>query len=436
MKKQVNLRFSKRVLCYTILLLGVWSCAKEGKIGDDQQDGFVKFYGTSSYDQGFDVKRTGDGGYVILGNTTTPGKGTDISLTKTDAFGNEVWHRTFGGLGNDEGRRFQIESDGGFVITGFISRVNNQGTTTDRDVCLIRTNSEGLSVWGNPILFGDSGVNEEGRSIAITPQGYFIGSITDKEVVVIDSSSGTPVTTVVNQEGEQDIQVIQTHPDGSLTRNIITRGYEGNDIVNDILVLNDEIVLLGSSQNGRRTNAFPTVLLASIKIGDNDFTNAAYNRTIAGQTETGIMGVAKGGNIVLLNNIITSAGTSSIEVVEMTLGLKNETKWAVSYSATNATSTFGSAIGLTNENEFIVSGTAELEGRNRDILLLKLGENGATKWQQHYGSANQDEQGECVFQTQDGGYLALGTLGLASDGSRTQNSTVSLIRTDALGKVK
>lgn len=421
----------KQHLFYALIIVGMISCAKEGKFGDDQQDHFVKFYGTSSYDQGFQVQQTSDGGYVILGNTTTPGRGTDISLIKTDAFGNEVWRRTFGDTGDDEGKSFEIDASGGFVITGFISRVNSEGDATDRDVCLIKTNSSGILVWNEPIIFGDSGVNEEGRAIAINDQGYFIGAITDKEVVIIDSN----VTNVINQSGEQDMQVIQTDFNGALTQNILTRGRAGNDVVNDILIINDEVILIGHTQLGNRTRAFPTVLLASLKIGANGFNSAEYNRTIDGQTEVSVGAIVKDGDLILLNNITTSSGNSSIEIVALIPDKTYITKWSNILQIDNA-STTGSAIILTDDNEFIVAGTVEKEGGDRDIVLLKLDAEGNQKWQQTYGSPNQNEQGECILQTPDGGYVTLGTLGLASDGSRIRNSTITLIRTDSEGGLK
>jgi hypothetical protein len=76
-------------------------------------------FGGSTYDWGYSVQQTSDGGYVIVGDTYSFGAGSwDIYVIKTDSEGNSQWEKTFGGTGSDGGSSVQQTSDGGYIIAG------------------------------------------------------------------------------------------------------------------------------------------------------------------------------------------------------------------------------------------------------------------------------------------------------------------------------
>lgn len=79
-------------------------------------------FGGSSRDKGWSVRQTADGGYILFGVTYSYGTGSaDSWLIKTDAYGNKEWERTFGGSETEYGSSVQQTEDGGYILLGCTS---------------------------------------------------------------------------------------------------------------------------------------------------------------------------------------------------------------------------------------------------------------------------------------------------------------------------
>ena len=103
-----------------------------------------KMIGGPDWEFAYSVHPTTDGGYIIAGGTYSYGKGNeDAYLVKTDGNGDTLWTKTYGGGEDDEARSVKQTSDGGFILTGSTKSFAD----AIGDVYLIKTNASGDTVW-------------------------------------------------------------------------------------------------------------------------------------------------------------------------------------------------------------------------------------------------------------------------------------------------
>lgn len=109
-----------------------------------------KIYGGEDDDFGYSVAQCRDSGYIITGSSRSYNNNEDIGLIKTDALGNKIWDKNFGGTDQDIGYSVAVCSDDGYIITG---RTESYGAGWC-DAWLIKTDSFGNKVWDK--TFGGS----------------------------------------------------------------------------------------------------------------------------------------------------------------------------------------------------------------------------------------------------------------------------------------
>ena len=141
---------------------------KTSALGDSL---WTRTYGGTDVDVGGSVRQTSDGGFVIAGYTQSFGAGEyDVYLIKTDAAGDTLWTSTYGDTSRDMGYSAQQTSDGGYIVTGYTYSFG-AGTPDYANVYLIKTNASGDTVWARTYGGTDS---DEGRSVQQTTDGGYI----------------------------------------------------------------------------------------------------------------------------------------------------------------------------------------------------------------------------------------------------------------------
>ena len=138
------------------------------KIDSEGNEQWKKLYGGSSTDVGFCIRQTADGGYAFLGQTLSSGEGQgDFYMVKTDANGNKEWEKTYGDSLPEEGRYFAITNDGGYILIGKTESYGAGG----EDIYVIKIDSAGNMLWSKTYGGNDK---DTGKSIEQTSDGGFI----------------------------------------------------------------------------------------------------------------------------------------------------------------------------------------------------------------------------------------------------------------------
>ena len=115
---------------------------------------WTRTFGGSDHDYAMSVKQTPDGGFIIVGSTASFGAGfTDCYIVRTDASGNTLWTRTYGGFDDERAHSVDLTSDGGYIVGAHTSTFG----AGSYDAWLLRLAPEGepipsLTEWGMIIL--------------------------------------------------------------------------------------------------------------------------------------------------------------------------------------------------------------------------------------------------------------------------------------------
>jgi hypothetical protein len=119
------------------------------------------------------VEQAPDGGYIVAGTTYSDGAGSgDVWLIKTDAGGDLMWSKTFGGADEDLGKSVAPIADGGYVVAGYTYSFGAGSS----DVWLVKTDGAGNEVWSR--TYGGPDDDYAGAAQPTTDGGYVIGANT------------------------------------------------------------------------------------------------------------------------------------------------------------------------------------------------------------------------------------------------------------------
>jgi len=133
---------------------------------------WAKTYGGTDDDYAYSVQQTSDGGYIVAGGTLSFGAGVaDIFLIKTDAFGNVQWAKTYGGMNADFAYSVQQTSDGGYMVAGTTFSFGAGG-----DILLIKTDANGDIMWAK--TYGGTNFDFASSVQQTSDGGYIVAGYT------------------------------------------------------------------------------------------------------------------------------------------------------------------------------------------------------------------------------------------------------------------
>lgn len=132
-----------------------------------------KTYGGTNVDRAYAVKQTTSGGFILAGYTSSFSASYEFYLINTDANGDTLWTKRFGGISNDRSYAVQQTSDGGFIALGYTLSFGSGQS----DVYIIKTDASGNIQWTK--VYGGS-TFDYGYAINQLPDnGYIIAGETE-----------------------------------------------------------------------------------------------------------------------------------------------------------------------------------------------------------------------------------------------------------------
>lgn len=364
---------------------------------------FLKTFGGTEGDWGYDLIQAADGSYVIAGGkSVNTSSGASHYLIKTFSDGNLDWEGTYGGISWDGTYAFTPTIDGSYMLTGY---TDGDGNT---DVFVVEANSSGIELNSGP--YGGNG-DESGRAIQQTPEGDFIilgttnssGAGGDDFYLLKINGLGTEEwTKTFGGAGFEEAFGLAIDSDG----NYLMVGY--TDSFDEP---NGEVFLVKTNSDGETlwTKSYPEM------------------STSVGST---IINTTDGGAII--------AGGVGDEVLETSNALlikinnQGEKEWSQTYGTAQGQT--AQDVYQTADGGFVFTGIQSTSNGavvNFDIYLVKTDANGNEEWSRTFGEGEND-YGNAVIQTIDGGYAIAGATGSYGQGG----GDVILIKTDDQGNIQ
>jgi hypothetical protein len=339
---------------------------------------FQKTYGGTFGYAFYSVKQTTDSGYIFAGLTTVWGAGNvDGFLIKTNAYGDTLWTKTYGGFDNEEIRSVEQTSDGGYIAAGITSSFGGGSV----DVCLIKTNASGNLLWTK--TFGGTGF-DFGFSVQQTFDGGYI----------VSGSTLGPLG--------DDIYLIKTDSNGD---SLWTRLFGGPSSArgNSVKQTSDSgYVVVGFTLVGTSSDVY--------MIKTNSTGNVIWSKTYGGAGLDEGMSVQQttdGGYVIAGYTASFGAGSDDFYLIKT--NANGDALWTKTYGGVNLDKAF--SVQQTNDGGYIISGN----------YLIKTDAIGDTLWTRVFLGLNGLHT--CARQCFDGGYII----------SFTSGTQIYLIKTDANG---
>ncbi|HKR07336.1 MAG TPA: T9SS type A sorting domain-containing protein [Bacteroidia bacterium] len=364
---------------------------------------FQKTFGGTGYDECYSVQQTSDGGYIVAGNTDGFGAGFwDIYLIKTDANGDTLWTKTLGEIGYDNARSVQQTNDGGFIIGGY----HNSFGLDDFDIYLIKTDANGNPLWTK--TFGGP-FDDYGGSVQQTADGGYI------------------ITGYIGNlgAGDADVYLIKTDANGDSLWTKTFGGINENDGYSVHQTIDGGYIITGET-NSFGAGGFDVYLIKTDSIG-----NLLWSKTFGGTGDDIGFAVQQttDGGYIITGYKEKLGGFIHFDVYLIKTDTMGNLLWSKTFGGTGDEVGFG--VQQTTDGGYIISGFTASFGTvgYADVYLIKADVNGNLLWSKIFGGSN-DDLGNSVQQTTDGGYIVTGYSRNFGAGGYAD---VYLIKTDSSG---
>lgn len=306
------------------------------------------------------------------------------------------WTKTYGTALREGAYDIDRTYDGNYIVTGEI-----ETSQYNTDVYLLKISPEGDTLW--TASFGDINTDEYGRSVRQTSDGGFIiagygGISQENEVILIKTDS------LGNYEWESAFG-----PTADNRGHVVRETSDGGFII--------------AGQAWIIRGAFGSYDIYAIKT--NAFGGLEWERFIGGEMNEFALGVceAENGDFIAAGRTQTSGWDAYL----VRLSASGDSLWARGLDETGQNDAID-ILALPDGSGFMCTGIQYIPGQNgSNAFLTRVDNDGNIVWWQNYGGAD-EEYGESLAATADGGYVIGGMMSRYDIGWN-----VYVVKTDSLG---
>jgi hypothetical protein len=425
---------SKTLSAILLALTGAWNHGSSAQAPYVVE--WQRCFGGSGAEGVLGVDNTPDGGYILAGHAqfyTQQGPdgdlggphngGSDIWVVKISASGQLEWEHCYGGSDSEGTRAVKATSDGGYIVVGPTSSSNG-----DVSGCPNSNNSPGLTAFWVLKLAPDGALEWQrclGGSQGELPEtvietsdgGYLVGGYTT-------SNDGD----VVGFSGGRDAWLVKLTEDGTLEWQQCLGG-PASEIIWDIVPTDDGGYIVTGAENSNNPSPVPGVYL------DNDIWVFKLDATGQVQWERSFGGSGQDQGRAICQTtdggyIVTGITNSTNGDMECGMGGNNiwlakldpegTMQWSQCYGGSGHDSPF--ALEVTDHGTFLIAGITLSSNEhvsgcwgNGDGWLLEVDGNGDVLWQWCPGGTGYDILQALSSQQSDGSFLVAGGTG-STDG--------------------
>ena len=392
---------------FILFLLCCFACEKQNLPGETTgKTELVTTFGGTKNESAQSVIATSDGGFAVLGHTQSmdgditdkSDESFDVWLLKFDSEATLQWSKTYGGSGDDRGRSLIQTQDGGFALLGYSTSSDGDITANNgaRDFWMVKTDNEGNITWEKS--FGFPG-NDEGTHILETSDNHFL--LTGVLDVTASGGAGN-FGRNSNRHAGGDYWSIKVSSTGNL---VWSRFFGGSftDIPFGVVeTSNNEFIIAGSSDSNDvditgNKGSYDFWVVKAAATG-----NMVWQKSFGGLEIDEARGIANtnDGNFVIVGDtrssdqdITTNNGAADLWIIK--IDDNGNLVWNQSIGGTNFD--VPRSIRLTSDNGFVIAGSSRSsdgsvalnQGQN-DAWVVKVNSSGQLVWEKTFGGSEID----------------------------------------------
>jgi hypothetical protein len=321
-----------------------------------------------------DVLLAGDGGFFVVGTTNLrfePEQSGDVYLLRTDATGEILWEKTYGGEGYDGGQSITQTGDGDLLIAGVTTSFGAEGI----DAYLLKVDRDGNELWAR--TYGGP-LDEMVGAVGQTADGDYLlgGNIVDPSDMIADPGAAG----YGGFAGRSNLYLLKVDGDGN---ELWSRAYDSEDNVlaaSGVQTADGGFLVLATII--RFPDPDDDILLTRLDENGDEL----WSRTwVEGRSEAYDLVETTDGNYLISASYASLEGTGDPkeDYLFIKVDPQGHEMWRNTFGDPDLID-YGAALAQTADGGYVTVGerTTDLYTWEADLVLVKIDGNGQLIWQQ------------------------------------------------------